>query len=88
VVDALHLAKFADAIVCVVSWARTSQQDVRRTVMALSGGKRLETEILMVLAREAGRKTRYGEKPERRPKRIDVRWGAARQVRNVDQELS
>jgi capsular exopolysaccharide synthesis family protein len=49
VVDGLYLASMADAIVFVVKWSSTPQQEVRTAVAALQSAKRPETAIIAVL---------------------------------------
>ena len=49
VVDGLHLAAIADAILFVVKWSATPQHEVRAAVAALLAAKREDTPLLAVL---------------------------------------
>lgn len=49
VVDGLYLAGMADAILFVVKWSATPQQEVRAAVTAISGAKREEVPLLALL---------------------------------------
>ncbi|MBE7731965.1 GumC family protein [Devosia faecipullorum] len=50
VVDALHLAQYANAIVVVTRYSTTSQRDAKATLQALSDAKRDDAEIMGVLS--------------------------------------
>ncbi|WP_421760457.1 Wzz/FepE/Etk N-terminal domain-containing protein [Devosia sp.] len=62
VVDGLYLASMADAIVFVVKWSSTPQQEVRSAVAALLGAKRPETAILAVLNQQDSNPRAYRAK--------------------------
>lgn len=50
VVDALHLAQYANVIVIATRYATTSQRDARATLQALSDAKRDDAEIMGVIS--------------------------------------
>jgi capsular exopolysaccharide synthesis family protein len=49
VVDALYLARHADAIVFVLQWANTPQSSAKRALAALQESKRPETNVVTIL---------------------------------------
>ena len=65
VVDSLHIAPFADAIVYVTRWASTSQVDAKQCVGALMESKAPEAEIIAVINQQnearASYMRRYGD---------------------------
>jgi uncharacterized protein involved in exopolysaccharide biosynthesis/Mrp family chromosome partitioning ATPase len=68
VVDGLYLAGIADAILFVVKWSATPQQEVRSAISALLAAKPDPTPVLVVLNQQdtnprpyGGRYTGYGE---------------------------
>jgi polysaccharide biosynthesis transport protein len=62
VVDGLYLAGMADAIVFVVKWSSTPQQEVRSAVAALLGAKLPATAILAVLNQQDSNPRAYRAK--------------------------
>jgi capsular exopolysaccharide synthesis family protein len=62
VVDGIYLAKFADAIVFVVRWASTSQQDARDAVLSLDAARRPGVLTLAVLNQQEGSAASYRRK--------------------------
>lgn len=49
VVDGIYLAKLADAVVMVVQWASTAQQEVRKSLLSIEGENEREQVIVPVL---------------------------------------
>jgi succinoglycan biosynthesis transport protein ExoP len=62
VVDGLYLAPLADAIVFVIRWTKTSQQEVRRGLTSLEDAKRPEARIVAVLNQQEGAPQGYSSK--------------------------
>ncbi len=62
VVDGLYLAPLADAIVFVIRWTKTSQQEARRGLASLDDAKRPETKIVTVLNQQEGALPGYSSK--------------------------
>jgi polysaccharide biosynthesis transport protein len=59
VVDGLYLAGMADAIVFVVKWSATPQQEVRAAVAALTSAKREHVPMLALLNQQAANPQAY-----------------------------
>lgn len=53
VIDGLYIAQLADAVIFVVKWGSTAQQDVRKAVALLRGSLKQDLPILTVLNEEA-----------------------------------
>jgi Mrp family chromosome partitioning ATPase len=62
VVDGLYLAGMADAIVFVVKWSDTPQQEVKAAISALSGAKAPDVPLIVVLNQQAGNPAAYRSK--------------------------
>jgi len=62
VVDGLYLAGIADAIVFVVKWSATPQQEVRSAISALVAAKRDTTPLLVALNQQDTNPRAYGGK--------------------------
>jgi polysaccharide biosynthesis transport protein len=59
VVDAVHLAQFADAVVLVVKWARTTQPDVRAAASTLKAAMSANASFVAVLNQSPARGAAY-----------------------------
>lgn len=59
VVDGLYLAGMADAIVFVVKWSATPQQEVKGAVAALNSAKREHVPVLALLNQQSANPTAY-----------------------------
>ncbi|MGN6487987.1 MAG: GumC family protein [Devosia sp.] len=62
VVDGLYLAALADAILFVVKWSGTPQQEVRSAMAALVGAKPATTPLLVSLAQQTADPRAYRDK--------------------------
>jgi succinoglycan biosynthesis transport protein ExoP len=62
VVDGLYVAASSDAVVMVVRWASTSQQDVKATYTSLMQSKQSEAELVTVLSQQEENEAAYMRK--------------------------
>lgn len=62
VVDGRYIARFADAIVFVLRWATTSQNDARRALAQLDESKRKDVKTVVVLNQQDISRTGYEKK--------------------------
>ncbi len=62
VVDALYVAPYADAILFVVRWSSTAQQDARSAVASLEQAKNNQTEIVAIINQEDQTRSTYMRK--------------------------
>lgn len=62
VVDGLYIAPFADAIMYVVRWASTSQNEAKKSISALASAKSSDAEIVVVLNQQDESRGSYQRK--------------------------